>query len=409
MASIPLLPTSFSAPMSERQKIFYAIIAAILLQIPFFIMILWGLLTTDPKSNSLENLRVSEVTVATPTPAPTDVFPPLPVPASTPPIIDSRDLNKTDQAPVNPDFQSDENMTAASLKAASGRMPVPGQDGKDRHELAFDTHKFTPGDIDGGERAAPPVIEFAPAPDLPHPPKPASTPVSEPKPTPVSTPVPEPKPTPRPTPAPEPSVTPTPAPEMPSATPAPTEGDEPLYRPTPVPTPVAMATPDIARPTPVATPKPFPSMAMLSTPRPKTLTPQQTRPETPGYHPETEPSKWDSGISNRGPKPGVNAIGTPVGRYQKRIADAIGSRWYMYVDSRMDLLTTGSVRIKFYINRTGHVEDVKVISNESNEALANYSVLAVTAAHIPPPPPELAPALEDGRYEVTYTFTIYPN
>src|SRR5262249_36318001 len=33
----------------------------------------------------------------------------------------------------------------------------------------------------------------------------------------------------------------------------------------------------------------------------------------------------------------VNALGTPLGRYQKIVADSIGSRWYAYVDQKRDL------------------------------------------------------------------------
>jgi len=394
MASLSLSPASFSAPLSERQKILYAIIASILLQIPFFVLILWGLLSNDNKSNTLQNLRVVEVAVATPTPVPVDVIPSMPLPDATPPPIDSRGLKKTDDAPVNPVFQSDVNSVAGSQLPATGRMPLPSQLGKDRRDLAFETRNFTPGTTDGGAAAAPPVMEFAPAPDLPHPPRP------------VSTPAPQPKPTPQVTPTPEPKVTPTPAEQKPAATPEPTAGEEPLYRPTPVPTPTPEATPDFARPTPVPMPKPVASMAMMSTQRPRV---EQSRPEAPGYHPETQQNKIDGGISNRGPA-GVDALGTPLGLYRKRIGDAIGSRWHLYVSqNNMGLINAGTVRIKFYINQKGRAEDLKVIEKEAGEALTNVSVQSIWEAKFPPPPPEIAPTLENGRYEVTFTFTIYPD
>src|SRR5207247_3285424 len=43
-------------------------------------------------------------------------------------------------------------------------------------------------------------------------------------------------------------------------------------------------------------------------------------------------------ITNRGIS-AVNALGTPLGRYQKIVADSIGSRWYAYVDQKRDLIT----------------------------------------------------------------------
>ena len=35
----------------------------------------------------------------------------------------------------------------------------------------------------------------------------------------------------------------------------------------------------------------------------------------------------------------MNALGTPLGRYQKIVADSIGSRWYAFVDQKRDLVS----------------------------------------------------------------------
>ena len=71
------------------------------------------------------------------------------------------------------------------------------------------------------------------------------------------------------------------------------------------------------------------------------------------YQPEEEETRVQGSISNLGSKPGVDAISTPLGRYRKTIADAIGSRWYFYIKQKMDLITVGSVHIKFYIDEQG--------------------------------------------------------
>ena len=57
----------------------------------------------------------------------------------------------------------------------------------------------------------------------------------------------------------------------------------------------------------------------------------------------------------------------------------------------------------------GHVEDIKILSNSANGAFGDFSVQSITEAELPPLPPDLAPKLENGRLEVEYTFTIYPN
>ena len=41
-------------------------------------------------------------------------------------------------------------------------------------------------------------------------------------------------------------------------------------------------------------------------------------------------------ITNRGIS-SVNALGTPLGRYQKIVADSIGSRWYAFVEQKQRL------------------------------------------------------------------------
>src|SRR5207249_9745948 len=67
----------------------------------------------------------------------------------------------------------------------------------------------------------------------------------------------------------------------------------------------------------------------------------------------------------------VNALGTPLGRYQKIVADSIGSRWYTYVKQRGDLINIGTLRLRFVVDRSGQVKDLKIIENSSNEAFAN--------------------------------------
>jgi TonB family protein len=91
------------------------------------------------------------------------------------------------------------------------------------------------------------------------------------------------------------------------------------------------------------------------------------------------------------------------------ISDAIGSRCYYYVSDRMDMLTAGTVEVRFIINATGKVEKVQVIRNSSNEIFAATSVRSITEAEIPPIPPDVAKTLEGGRIETEFSFTIMSN
>src|SRR6184192_2392324 len=114
-------------------------------------------------------------------------------------------------------------------------------------------------------------------------------------------------------------------------------------------------------------------------------------------------------ITNRGIS-SVNALGTPLGRYQKIVADSIGSRWYTYVEQKRDLISIGTLRLRFYVDRSGKVKNLKITENSSNEAFANVCVQSVLEAHLPPIPQDVANTLPPEGLEVDgLGFIIFPN
>jgi outer membrane biosynthesis protein TonB len=185
------------------------------------------------------------------------------------------------------------------------------------------------------------------------------------------------------------------------------------------PVPAATAPP---RPTPASPPEPKPSarpsprdgaVAMMRpratpvpTPPPRTVPAQVPQTAPSRYRPQAEPTRIIGGISNRG-KTSVASLATPLGRYRKKIEDAIGSRWYHYVQARMELLNVGTVRLKFLIRADGTVSGLSVLTNTANEAFATCCAQAVTDAEMPAIPPELAETLENNELEVEYSFVLY--
>jgi outer membrane biosynthesis protein TonB len=114
-------------------------------------------------------------------------------------------------------------------------------------------------------------------------------------------------------------------------------------------------------------------------------------------------------ITNRGIS-SVNALGTPLGRYQKIVADSIGSRWYTYVEQKRDLINIGTLRLSFVVDPSGRVKDLKVTENSSNEAFASVCVQSVLEAHLPPIPEEVVNSLPPEGLEVDgLGFIIFPN
>ncbi len=122
-----------------------------------------------------------------------------------------------------------------------------------------------------------------------------------------------------------------------------------------------------------------------------------------------ERSRISGNITSRGIS-AVNALGTPLGRYQKIVADSIGSRWYAFVDQKRDLINIGTLRLRFNIDRSGQVKGLKITENSSNEAFANVCVQSVLEAHLPPIPDDVANTLPPEGLEVDgLGFIIFPN
>jgi outer membrane biosynthesis protein TonB len=149
----------------------------------------------------------------------------------------------------------------------------------------------------------------------------------------------------------------------------------------------------------------------ILTARPGAATQSSVAPAQPrsAYRPFRQRTHISGNITNRGSS-SVNALGTPLGRYEKILKDAVGSRWYTYVDQKRDLITIGTLRLRFYIDRSGNVKSLKITENSSNEAFANVCVQSVLEAQLPPIPEDVANTLPPDGLEVDgFSFTIFPN
>ncbi len=270
-----------------------------------------------------------------------------------------------DRPPEQAIFESDQDTLAASDQPPDGDLPLPSQKGDEipviettRRELALAEPDPRP-----------------PSPPMPPAPPDAARPVAPPQ-----------RPKPEPAASPRPKTTPKPSPTPPERPPS----EDPLY---------AMA-------------QPQPRQEVVEPPQEKPAEPPRPEarpPSAPSFQPQTRPTRIQGSLSNRRGPPSLDAIATPLGRYKKQISDAIGSRWYAYIGSRMDLVSIGSVQIQFVITRSGRITRPRVISNTSNESFENFSLLSILDAKIPPIPDEVAATLENGQMEIEYTFTILSN
>jgi len=160
------------------------------------------------------------------------------------------------------------------------------------------------------------------------------------------------------------------------------------------------------QPTPISKSEEFAMLTTSPKPRPSVAsTPQAPRSS---YQPYKEKTRLAGSITNRGTS-AVNAIGTPLGRYQKILFDAVGSHWYAYIEQKADLVSLGTTRVTFWVDRSGRVKNLKVISNDSNEAFANVCLQAILDAKLPPIPEDVASALPPEGLESEIAFTTFSN
>jgi len=178
-------------------------------------------------------------------------------------------------------------------------------------------------------------------------------------------------------------------------------------QPQPSTAPQQSATPQPAvQPTPISTSEEFAMLTTSPTPRPSVASTPQTPKSS--YRPYKERTRLAGSITNRGTS-AVNAVGTPLGRYQKIYIDAIGSHWYAYMEQKSDLVSLGTARIMFAIDRSGRVKNLKVISNDANEAFANVCLQSILDAKLPPIPEDAASALPPEGLEAEIAFTTFSN
>jgi TonB family protein len=176
-----------------------------------------------------------------------------------------------------------------------------------------------------------------------------------------------------------------------ASTPAPTPDT------TPTPAPSAKEDDDLAMLKPTPTP--------LPTPNPNSAKNNRNQPGAPrtAYRPQNIITRMQGNIGSRG-RSSVAALGTPQGRFEKAVEDAVGSLWYYYVQQRADLVGIGTVRIEFTVNTNGEVVGARVVSNSSNETLATCSLESVRQAKIPPMPQELVALVPERGLEFTFSF-----
>ncbi len=124
-----------------------------------------------------------------------------------------------------------------------------------------------------------------------------------------------------------------------------------------------------------------------------------------GYQPQLRRSTTAGRVTQPGPV-GVDAVGTPLGRYKQIIADAVSSRWYRMLDHRRDLVSVGTVRIRFIILEDGTISETVVVTNTANKASELLSLEAILSTELPPIPSDVVAVLDKRQMDIDFSFGI---
>jgi outer membrane biosynthesis protein TonB len=344
---------------SERQKILWAVLLSLLLHLVVGVSIAsFG----DKLQPSLpEEEKPVELTIVDLAPKPT----PPAMPRSTP-FIDMTEQTETKEEPKEKTFESNANSIAASELPALGIAPIPTQEGKELPTMDF-TNRQHALEREGVQ----------PQPSSPPPPEASMTPRATPEPTAAQTPSATPPSTPQPTPTP----TPTPSADLLA-----------MFRATPPP---AARTPapenEIRSPSPKASPAPVS--------RPRTSS---------AYRREQVQERMAGNISRRGVS-SVNAVGTPLGRYEKSVYDSIGKRWYALCDANRDRVDIGTVHVQFVVAPNGKINNIKVTSGGTSESFANLCLQSIQEAKPEAIPEDVMAVLPPEGLPGEVSFTGFQN
>jgi outer membrane biosynthesis protein TonB len=345
---------------SERQKILWAVFLSLLLHVVVGVSIAsFG----DKLQPSLpEDEKPVELTIVDVAPTPT----PARGPKNTP-FIDTMEQTETKEEPKEKTFESNANSIAASELPALGMAPIPTQEGKELPTLDLKNRQHSL-DVEGAQ--AQPVSRPAPAPSI--------TPQVTPQPT-------------QPTPTPSPSATP---PSTPQPTPTPTPNADLLamFRASPPPT--------------ARTPEPEKE---VSSPSPKAVpAPVSRAPASSAYRREQIQERMAGNISKRGVS-SVNAVGTPLGRYEKKVYDSIGKRWYALCDANRDRVDIGTVHVQFVVAPNGKINDIKVTSGGTSASFTNLCLQSIQEAKPEAIPEDVMAVLPPDGLPGEISFTGFQN
>ena len=337
-------------PRSERQKILWAIFASLLLHVVVGVCIASFGDKLQPRLPEEE--KPVELTIVDVAPAASPI-----VQQKAMPFIDTPDTKARTEQPKEQTFESNANSIGASELPALGTAPIPTQEGKELPTHDLESHPYS---LD--QQGAQAQLNSRPSP--------VPSAVAQATPQPAATE--------------KPAITPS----TPQPTPTPAADLVAMFRASPPPT--------------TQTPKQDDNLNSAS----RETTPAPRPAPSTAYRREQIPERIAGNISKRGVS-SVNAVGTPLGRYEKSIYTAIGARWYRLCDENRDRVDIGTVHVQFVVAPDGKIGNIKVISGGTSASFTNLCLQSVQDAKPEPIPEDVMAILPPEGLPGEVNFTGY--
>ena len=119
------------------------------------------------------------------------------------------------------------------------------------------------------------------------------------------------------------------------------------------------------------------------------------------------PKKRNLGkLSNLG-QAAMNVQETEFGHYKKKVDLAIQKSWHKERSAHADLVKYGSLKVRFWVDRDGRIVDIRMLRNDADPVVVDFSISGILRAKIPPVPNELIEKTQDGKMEFEYEIIIY--
>ncbi|MES2598492.1 MAG: hypothetical protein V4662_24365 [Verrucomicrobiota bacterium] len=144
-------------------------------------------------------------------------------------------------------------------------------------------------------------------------------------------------------------------------------------------------------------------------PVPETAQASPSAPDRDTFTSFTRTKQTDGAISREGEN-AVNATATVKARYDSDVNEAIRQKWYrsFRLDREVASLR-GRVKFRFYVDRRGVPQDLKILSDarDADPRMRDVTLRAILDADIPPIPDALLGELENGRIMCTFDAIVY--